>query len=113
MHPIPLVGAHLRATCSVCHADGLRVPEYLCENCHQPPDDHYSEENCEECHTPEGWIASAAASMGDEIPDLPHPSEGREDCWMCHDPVDGVRPAPEDHSGRDLQGCLLCHTPED
>ncbi len=41
LHPVPLVGAHQRATCDVCHAEGQRVPEYVCSNCHKPPENHF------------------------------------------------------------------------
>ncbi len=68
LHPIPLIGAHARATCEVCHAEGQRVPEYVCSNCHKPPTGHFSQP-CDQCHTPEGWAASAKAKI--DAPGIP------------------------------------------
>jgi hypothetical protein len=109
LHPIPLVGAHLRATCSVCHADDERVPEYVCSNCHQSPEDHL-EGDCDTCHTPEGWVDSAASLVG-QAPGIPHAVQGLEDCLVCHDPAEGVKPAPDGHaaSGYAEGQCQLCH----
>ena len=61
LHPVPLIGAHVRATCNICH-DG-ETPEYVCSNCHRPPDDHL-EGTCDTCHTPEGCQPTASGSQG-------------------------------------------------
>lgn len=41
-------------------------------------------------------------------PSIPHPTEGREDCILCHSDSGGA-PLPEDHEGRTKDTCLLCH----
>jgi hypothetical protein len=109
MHPIPLTGAHLRATCNVCHADGARVPEYVCTNCHRPPENHL-EGACETCHTPEGWTDSAAILTA-AAPQIPHTLEGMKDCLICHDPDGEIEPAPQGHksAGYVSEQCRLCH----
>jgi hypothetical protein len=42
------------------------------------------------------------------IPDVPHPTEGREDCLVCHG-LGQVQPFPADHEGRNNESCLGCH----
>ncbi|MGQ9709957.1 MAG: hypothetical protein ACUVXE_05710 [Anaerolineae bacterium] len=55
VHPVELVGWHAQIDCFDCHDwpnfGGLR---YVCSDCHQRPHD-FGDENCERCHTPEGW----------------------------------------------------------
>jgi hypothetical protein len=46
-----------------------------------------------------------------QIPAVPHPTEGREDCLACHD-TDQVKPFPADHEGRENEGCVMCHEVE-
>ena len=173
LHPVPLTGAHQRATCDVCHAEGQRVPEYVCSNCHQPPPDHYGT-TCEDCHTPtsfsdaampsgehpialegahatascaschgdfsedleyvcedcherpenhllgacnfchnpEGFAASASFLV-DMAPEVSHELEGREDCFVCHDPDGEIQPAPSNHGDYIVEQCSLCHKAED
>jgi hypothetical protein len=111
LHPVPLVGAHLRATCDVCHAEGQQVPEYVCSNCHRPPEDHFPAE-CSTCHTPEGWVESASSMVG-SAPEIEHELEGREDCLLCHDPAGNVKPAPSSHTDYINEQCTLCHKVED
>jgi hypothetical protein len=107
LHPVPLVGAHQRATCDVCHAEGKRVPEYVCSNCHRPPDNHL-EGTCDTCHTPEGWVESAASLVA-EVPQISHTLDGREDCLICHDPAGQIKPAPTNHENFINEQCTLCH----
>jgi hypothetical protein len=109
LHPVPLIGAHLRATCNVCHADGERVPEYVCSNCHRPPEDHL-EGTCDTCHTPEGWADSAAGFVS-VSPSIPHGLDGLEDCLVCHDPGGEIEPVPDGHvsAGYVNEQCQLCH----
>ncbi len=107
LHPVPLIGAHLRATCSVCHAEGQRVPEYVCSNCHQPPQDHL-EGTCDTCHTPEGWPESAAVLIVAQTPQISHTLEGFENCLACH-AAGEMEPAPDDHEGYVNEQCMLCH----
>jgi len=109
LHPIPLVGAHLRATCNICHADGERAPEYVCTNCHQPPENHL-EGTCDTCHTPEGW-ADSANSLSAQSPEISHGLDGLEDCLVCHDSAVEIEPMPDGHksSGYVNEQCVLCH----
>lgn len=55
MHPVELVGKHAEINCFACHKwpnfGGL---EYVCKDCHVRPHTFGSDE-CEQCHTPEGW----------------------------------------------------------
>jgi hypothetical protein len=110
LHPVPLVGAHQRATCSVCHAEGQRVPEYVCSNCHKPPEGHFPDA-CDTCHTPEGWPQSASA-LTQASPEIPHPLEGMADCTPCH-AAGKIEPAPANHAQFVLEQCTLCHKAED
>lgn len=109
LHPIPLVGAHLRATCNICHADGERAPEYVCTNCHQPPENHL-EGTCDTCHTPEGW-ADSANSLSAQSPEISHGLDGLEDCLVCHDSAVEIEPMPDGHksNGYVNEQCVLCH----
>jgi hypothetical protein len=43
-----------------------------------------------------------------QIPQIPHATEGREDCLACHG-ADQIAPFPEDHAGRTDEMCLACH----
>lgn len=44
---------------------------------------------------------------------IPHTLQGTSTCMSCHDPVKGARPAPQDHKGRPIAACTLCHAPPD
>lgn len=107
-HPVPLIGRHEHATCGVCHAEGQRVPEYVCSNCHQPSEDHLPGA-CHTCHTPEGWIESAGVLIVAQSPQMLHKLDGFEDCLACHDPAGKVKPVPEKHAGFAIEQCTLCH----
>ena len=111
-HPIELEGAHAEAWCHDCHA-GERQPEYVCANCHEPPEPHFGS-NCEECHTPEGF---AGADWGDfQHPMALENAHASADCNDCH--VEGQeltsdcsgchQPPSEPHFG---ENCAECHTP--
>ncbi len=43
-----------------------------------------------------------------QLPTVPHPAEGLEDCLACHD-ADQEYPFPEDHADRGNDTCLACH----
>ncbi len=43
-----------------------------------------------------------------QIPAVPHPVEGREDCLACHD-TGQIKPFPADHAGRGNDSCTMCH----
>jgi len=109
LHPIPLVGGHLRATCDVCHAEGQRVPEYVCTNCHRPPENHL-QGTCDTCHTPEGWPDSAASLVA-QSPQIPHGLDELEYCLVCHTPDLDAAPVPDGHieQGYGNEQCRLCH----
>jgi hypothetical protein len=107
LHPVPLVGAHQRATCEVCHAAGQRVPEYVCSNCHRPPENHLPDE-CDTCHSPEGWAQSVSLLVS-LAPEIEHDLAGRDDCFLCHDPAGQVKPAPSNHADYVNEQCTLCH----
>ena len=111
LHPVPLVGAHPRATCDVCHASGQRVPEYICSNCHRPPEDHLVG-TCDICHTPEGW-AQSASFIVNQTPEIPHDISGLDNCLQCHDPAGDTEPAPSNHADYLNGQCVLCHKEED
>jgi hypothetical protein len=56
-------------------------------------------------------LVTAASAYGLpllQIPEVPHPLEGREDCLACHGPGQ-VQPFPEDHEGRTNDSCTMCH----
>ena len=56
-------------------------------------------------------LVAAASAYGltlQELPTVPHPAEGFEDCLPCHD-LDQDYPFPEDHEGRANELCLACH----
>jgi hypothetical protein len=109
-HPIPLVGAHTRAQCTLCHPAGQPTPEYVCSNCHKPPADHFPQP-CDTCHTPEGWSKSAGGTVG-AAPEIPHDLTGRDDCLLCHNPTSQIKPAPASHADYVNSQCTLCHKGE-
>lgn len=43
-----------------------------------------------------------------QIPAVPHPTEGNEDCLACHD-AGMLAPFPDDHAGRGVETCTACH----
>ena len=54
------------------------------------------------------WLAPARPVGSQEMPVVPHPTEGLEDCLACHD-AGQIDPFPEDHAGRTNDSCLMCH----
>ena len=111
LHPIDLEGAHAEASCSACHGDFSEELDYLCEDCHPRPENHLSG-GCAVCHTPAGF-ASSASFLVDLAPEISHELEGREDCFVCHDPDGDIQPAPSNHGDYDNEQCSLCHKLED
>jgi len=58
------------------------------------------------------WIATLAYGAPLlQIPVVPHPAEGNEDCLACHG-ASQIVPFPEDHAGRQNDSCTLCHEVE-
>jgi hypothetical protein len=48
--------------------------------------------------------------IAQDIPFIPHPVEGREQCLACHETgVAGAPQIPEDHAGRTNEMCQACH----
>lgn len=82
-----------------------------CTNCHEPTS--YIGEPPEEEQEVEGEDGDAEEEeeTPDGPPSVPHTLEGREECFQCHDPEGNIQPAPEDHIGRSIDGCINCHTP--
>ncbi len=109
-HPIELVGAHSVADCAGCHV-GDEIPEYVCSNCHDRPENHLTGE-CNICHTPNGFVQSASFLV-ERAPEMPHGVEGQEECLVCHDPNGEIKPAPSNHVDYIKEQCTLCHKAED
>lgn len=107
LHPIPLEGAHATASCSACHGDFSQDVEYICEDCHPRPENHLPG-GCAICHTPAGFVTSASFFV-DLAPQIAHEIEGREDCFVCHDPNGDIQPAPSNHVDYNNEQCGLCH----
>lgn len=110
MHPVALEGAHAAASCDGCHVEGQEMPEFVCSNCHEVPDNHLSGE-CETCHKPEGF-ASSAAFLVNQAPEIDHDLSGRDNCMQCHDPEGQIKPAPSNHVEYENEQCILCHKAE-
>jgi pyruvate/2-oxoglutarate dehydrogenase complex dihydrolipoamide acyltransferase (E2) component len=91
--PHPVEG---REDCLACHDTGGIEPF---------PEDHAGRTSdvCTMCHE-----AGESEVEAEEIPPVPHPVDGREDCLACHD-TDGIEPFPEDHAGRTSDTCTMCH----
>jgi hypothetical protein len=113
-HPIELVGKHSEVWCHDCH-EGVTKPEYECANCHEPPSKPHFGEQCDDCHTPEGF---KPADMG--VFEHPVPLEGKHsalDCLACHSTGFDLtfecatchQPPSQPHFG---EQCELCHTPD-
>jgi hypothetical protein len=50
--------------------------------------------------------------IAQDIPLIPHPVEGRENCLACHETgAAGAPQIPEDHTGRTNDMCQACHQP--
>jgi hypothetical protein len=108
-------------TCTLCHtlSDVTGIPSMghprqgreKCLDCHavdkvKPyPADHQYQTNkvCTSCHR-QGATTPAAGA----IPPVPHSTQGREDCLVCHG-AGQVKPFPSDHVGRTSESCLGCH----
>jgi cytochrome b subunit of formate dehydrogenase len=61
--------------------------------------------------TPE-TAASSASSISSIVlaPHIPHAIAQRKRCRICHD-VAGIEPVPQDHEGRPVESCQICHRP--
>jgi hypothetical protein len=108
---VPLEGAHAEADCESCHAGDDEDLSFVCAECHEPPEDHL-QGACDVCHSPEGWAESASFVVS-LAPEIPHELDGREDCFLCHDPEGEIQPAPANHVDYVNEQCSLCHKPEE
>jgi hypothetical protein len=103
-HPIPLVGEHAEVWCHDCHA-GARMPEYECDNCHEPPADHYTPP-CDACHSPVAWSLVRFGDVEEPFDTTDHrfPLDhggADRDCRLCHPQGDGT-----------AYTCSVCHQPQ-
>ncbi len=89
-----------------------------CMQCHDPagqikpaPASHksFTAQQCATCHKPQPPEASPAA--GETPPQIPHPTEGRDNCLQCHDPAGQIKPAPASHKTYTASQCVTCHQP--
>ncbi len=92
-----------RDNCTMCHKAGVMeaVPDAPASHAEWPS------EICLMCHATDAAVQTTAPSA------ISHPTEGRDNCWMCHKPgaMEPVPDAPADHEGRDNKYCTLCHKP--
>ena len=112
-HPIELVGQHAEVWCHECH-EGVDKPEYMCANCHEPTAEPHFGENCEDCHTPDGFDQVDMSDFDHPVPLIGAHAEAScmachaagfdltYECAECHQP-------PADHF---TGTCETCHTPE-
>jgi hypothetical protein len=101
-HPVELAGAHAGAQCLDCHQKPDLSAE--CSTCHESPEEHATGV-CSDCHTPVGWLESAASLA----PALGHDLAGMEDCAPCHAPESEMKPAPASHADLTNDQCGTCH----
>ena len=109
-----------RDNCLACHATGGLKPfpanhegrtADQCRMCHQPATAAEAATAGPVTATAEpAATATTAVQQPVGIPAVPHPTEGREDCVLCHG-EGGVKPYPADHVGRTSDTCLQCHQP--
>jgi cytochrome b subunit of formate dehydrogenase len=57
--------------------------------------------------SPEPTVTPEGAGVG--VP-IPHPIAGQEQCLTCH-AAGGMKPVPENHVGRPVESCQVCHKP--
>jgi hypothetical protein len=89
-----------RANCLMCHSGNMpNVPGVPASHAERP------NETCLWCHAPDAAIQTA------EPPAIPHTLQGRANCMMCHSgAMQAVPGVPDDHEGRDVKYCTMCHT---
>ncbi|MHC4160194.1 MAG: hypothetical protein ACYSSO_14070 [Planctomycetota bacterium] len=90
-----------RESCGLCHDQLLSKPSDFPQI---DLDEHGGQLECITCHNPHDPEVAAP-------PRIPHTLEGRPDCLVCHK-AGGIKPFPQDHTGRDKGTCLNCHTTE-
>ena len=114
--------------CLLCHAAGKVRPFpdshagytiNMCTGCHQPT---LQESAPAAAATPAAGttvtpIAGATAAPTDQAapaaggpPAIPHALDAaHENCLLCHGQDSSIKPAPQDHAGRTVDQCQLCH----
>ena len=112
-HPVPLVGEHAELDCLACHSAGMDLT-YECAECHRPPAEPHFGENCEECHTPEGFDQAPQGSF--QHPVALEGEHATLDCMACHSAgFDLVFECANCHQPPDVHpqaACEACHTPQ-
>jgi hypothetical protein len=105
-HVFPLKDNHEGPACYECHRGEVK-PSADCTGCHTAPRSHLAG-SCDECHTPKGFIISAAGVVA-KADKISHSLDGMDDCLMCHDTQEGFVPAPHGHRIYRKGQCVLCH----
>ncbi len=113
-HPILLEGNHATLDCLACHSGGFELT-YECAACHEPPSEPHFGEQCEDCHTPEGF--GQTDTSGFQHPVALEGKHATLDCMACHSEGFDLtyecaachKPPSEPHFG---EQCEDCHTPE-
>jgi len=124
LFPFQLTGQHAQAACADCHSVVRALVDFQsapknCFSCHQEDDQHSGQlgENCEACHTPEGWdqikvdhslfafpLNGAHVNVVCEACHQNNVYKGTpQDCASCHQKNDP-------HEGRFGTDCASCHT---
>lgn len=98
-----------RSQCLVCHSTGLAsapvAPSEMAA---------LSNDECTLCHGPVGQgqigtpVPGGTPVVKPQPPNIPHTLEGRTDCLQCHGTLVQL---PEDHAGRPVEICTVCHQP--
>ncbi len=108
-HAFALEANHSEPLCYECHRGELK-PSTQCAGCHDgnAPRVHFGAA-CNDCHSPEGWVASAAAIVA-KAKKIKHDLKGMDNCLMCHSPSGQIKPAPAaTHKAYGNGQCFFCH----
>ncbi len=126
----PLAIPQSSETCLICHEKLVSRPAAFpqvesvqhagaqqCIACHNPHSPAFwkTPPSPKTATTPEPAPAAGETPTAKEPqgpPGIPHTLEGRSNCTLCHQVKGGIRPMPEDHSGRTSEVCLACHKQE-
>ena len=121
----PLIGLHAVVPCEECHlSTSYKDASIKCLSCHKPDDEHKGKlgENCQQCHTPNGW----------KVWRFDHDMQTRfklrnkhkkQHCYSCHsNAVKKIESSPrsciachrndDEHNGQFGSRCDRCHTTE-
>lgn len=128
----PLTGKHRSVACTECHAaqkdtqtpaDAFPapvsrsfaafgdLPHASCTNCHSDPHDNRFGQNCQSCHTTEGWRTVKSPGTGTRgfHDKTRFPLKGRHEdvpCQSCHGPFPGKAAR---FKGLPSASCTDCH----